>query len=159
MPRFTLQPTCNYPLFSAGCTLDRASWTFRATFANPGPAGFPHTFDIANIDSRLVGFAVADYFAGGFIEMGAGPTYEVLPIVRSTAMVDQALTLTLTLARDPRFYPLAGQAVALIPGCDARAETCKTKFFNYLNFGGHPFIPKANASVTPPNASQNTGKK
>ena len=35
----------------------------------------------------------------------------------------------------------AGDLVRLEPGCDKRAETCRLKFDNFLNFRGFPHIP------------------
>jgi hypothetical protein len=35
-----------------------------------------------------------------------------------------------------------GQAVQLVPGCDGQASTCTTKFSNYANLRGMPFIPQ-----------------
>ena len=35
----------------------------------------------------------------------------------------------------------AGDLVRLEAGCDKRAETCKFKFSNFLNFRGFPDIP------------------
>lgn len=34
-----------------------------------------------------------------------------------------------------------GTRVRLVAGCDKRAETCRAKFANFLNFGGFPHIP------------------
>ncbi|MBS9781849.1 MAG: phage BR0599 family protein [Gammaproteobacteria bacterium] len=39
---------------------------------------------------------------------------------------------------------IAGQTVALYPGCDHLKETCKNKFNNLDNFGGFPYIPIKN---------------
>jgi uncharacterized phage protein (TIGR02218 family) len=35
----------------------------------------------------------------------------------------------------------AGDAVRVVSGCDKRAETCRGKFFNFINFRGFPHIP------------------
>jgi uncharacterized phage protein (TIGR02218 family) len=37
--------------------------------------------------------------------------------------------------------PQVGDRVRLIAGCDKRAETCREKFNNYLNFRGFPHLP------------------
>ncbi|WP_444455636.1 DUF2163 domain-containing protein [Rhodobacter capsulatus] len=37
--------------------------------------------------------------------------------------------------------PMAGDLVRIEPGCDKRAETCRLKFDNFLNFRGFPHIP------------------
>lgn len=46
----------------------------------------------------------------------------------------------------------AGDRVRLIAGCDKRAETCRTKFDNFLNFRGFPDIPGDDWLMTYPSA-------
>ena len=160
LPRFTAQPTCNYALFSPGCTLLKDNWTFTAAISAPGTPGFPFVFSLAGL-ARVIGAPpvyTADYFAGGWLEFGTGAVREVIPVLRSTLPAGGVFDVTLS--RDPRPpFPTGGETVVLYPGCDARRETCIGKFNNYANFGGHPFIPKANSSVVRPEASQNVGKK
>jgi uncharacterized phage protein (TIGR02218 family) len=38
-------------------------------------------------------------------------------------------------------------SVDAYPGCDGRAETCKDKFDNIVNFLGFPFIPEENPAL------------
>lgn len=38
-------------------------------------------------------------------------------------------------------HPVAGDRIRLTAGCDKRAETCRLKFNNYLNFRGFPHLP------------------
>jgi uncharacterized phage protein (TIGR02218 family) len=35
----------------------------------------------------------------------------------------------------------AGDRVRVVAGCDKRAETCRAKFGNFMNFRGFPHIP------------------
>jgi uncharacterized phage protein (TIGR02218 family) len=37
-----------------------------------------------------------------------------------------------------------GDSVEVFAGCDRTVETCKAKFSNVVNFGGHPLIPPIN---------------
>ena len=37
--------------------------------------------------------------------------------------------------------PAQGDLVRIEAGCDRRAETCRLKFSNFLNFRGFPHIP------------------
>jgi uncharacterized phage protein (TIGR02218 family) len=37
--------------------------------------------------------------------------------------------------------PMPGDVVRLIAGCDKRAQTCRSKFNNFLNFRGFPHMP------------------
>ena len=45
--------------------------------------------------------------------------------------------------------PAAGDRVRLVAGCDKRAETCRLKFLNYLNFRGFPHLPPEDWLLTP----------
>ena len=157
VPRFVLQTGCNYALFGAGCTLLTANWRFTAQVQNPGAPGYPYAF-VLNSLARSVGAAPAytqDWFAGGWIEFGAGLTYQRRGILLST--VPAAGVLTVTLDRDPAPFPSIGNAVVLFPGCDGLFGTCIAKFNNELNFGGHPFLPASNPSLI--QQQVNGGKK
>lgn len=46
-------------------------------------------------------------------------------------------------------HPAVGDRVRLIAGCDKRAETCRMKFLNYLNFRGFPHLPPEDWLMTP----------
>lgn len=158
-PRFRLQPGCNHALFSTGCGLASANWRFTATLTNPGTPGYPFTFDLGSL-ARAIGTMptiTAGWFAGGWIEFGAGASMVRRAILDSTAPVSGALTVTL--ARDPSPFPSVGASVALYPGCDGAFATCSAKFANQLNFGGHPFMPPSNPSLVKLSASLGGGKK
>ena len=45
--------------------------------------------------------------------------------------------------------PAIGDRVRLITGCDKRAETCRMKFLNYLNFRGFPHLPSEDWLMAP----------
>ncbi|UXU74970.1 MULTISPECIES: DUF2163 domain-containing protein [unclassified Paracoccus (in: a-proteobacteria)] len=45
--------------------------------------------------------------------------------------------------------PAAGDRVRLIAGCDKRAQTCRMKFQNYLNFRGFPHLPPEDWLMAP----------
>ena len=47
----------------------------------------------------------------------------------------------LTLWQEPGRRPAAGDRFRVVAGCDKRAETCRAKFANLLNFRGFPHIP------------------
>jgi hypothetical protein len=154
-PRFRMQVGCNHALFSAGCGLANANWEFTATVSNPGTIGYPFTFDLTGL-TRTIGVlptVTAGWFAGGWAEFGSGATLSRRSIVNNTANIAGALTITL--ARDPIPFPAPFSSVKLYPGCDGAKATCQTKFSNYANFGGHPFLPPTNPSLV--KLSQNVG--
>lgn len=152
LPNFRIQPVCNHALFRPGCDLSKAAWEFSATVSAPGVAGYPFTFGLSGLTGPA-SVTEANYFAGGWVEIGR----DKISVRASTAPSSGALTVTL--ARDPREYPAAGSPLKLFPGCDGRWETCKSKFNNGDNFGGHPHVPTSNPSLVKLSTAVNGGKK
>lgn len=156
LPSFLIGPMCNWSVFSAGCGLSADDWKFNAKIKDPGQPGFPFTFELKEL-TRVSGPTptyFTNWFAGGWIELGSGRDWQRLPIL--TSSLPSGGIFTVTLSRDPDPFPEIDDPVVLYPGCDGRPETCRAyhaqtnpegKFNNYLNFGGHPFVPTANPSL------------
>lgn len=158
-PRFRMQVGCNHALFSTGCGLSKTAWEFTASVLNPGSPGYPFTFDLFNL-ARTIGTVPtigAGWFAGGWAEFGTGSNLSRRAILDNTA--NSGGLITLTLARDPSPFPSAFGAVKLYPGCDGSKTTCNDKFANYVNFGGHPFLPPTNPSLVKMSQNVGGGKK
>jgi uncharacterized phage protein (TIGR02218 family) len=87
----------------------------------------------------LVGFDDA-WFVGGVLtwltgaNAGAAGTLKVDRMVSSTRR-------RLELWQEPGMPVAVGDRFRVTAGCDKRAETCKAKFDNLLNFRGFPHIP------------------
>lgn len=153
--RFRLQPTCNHILYSEGCGVPDSAMRHDATVTTPGGRGWPYVFGLTAL-ARHSGDPLAiseNWFAGGWIEIGADKVQ-----IRSSTEPHSGV-LSVTLSRDPLAFPSAGDAVALYPGCDGRWDTCRSKFANRLNFGGHPHIPVSNPSLVKLSSAANGGKK
>ena len=150
--RFRIQPTCNHVLFGAGCGLDSSAWIYSGALASSGACGWPFVFQISELSGPGAPPA-ENWFAGGWIEVGG----DRVPIRQSTAAVDGSVSLTLS--RDPRPFPVSGEEVSIYPGCDGRWETCGEKFSNRLNFGGHRLVPASNPSLVKLSTAVNGGKK
>jgi hypothetical protein len=144
-------------LISAGCTLLKANWKFTAQVTPPLFAIFPFTLNLTDL-ARATGANpafFANWFAPGVIEWGNGAAIQRRAIIGSTVPVAGAFAVTLH-----RYFngvPNIGDTVVLYPGCDGIYTTCKAydaannptgKFDNFPNFGGEPFTPVANPSVT-----------
>lgn len=73
----------------------------------------------------------ADHWArfGNFLHNATGERREVLSQVGTT------LTINV-----PFVDAAAGHAVSVYPGCDHLVLTCRNKFVNVANFGGHPYM-------------------
>lgn len=53
--------------------------------------------------------------------------------------------------------PAEGDRVDLVAGCDGRAETCKAKFNNFMNFRGFPHVPGEDWLTSYPTSSGANG--
>lgn len=164
IPGFLFQPMCNYLLFTPGCALAKADWKCTATVQDAGAVGYPFEFvleGLTGVGARAIAAIAAglgaDWFSLGWMEMGAGLLWQMRPVLLSAAPV--AGVLTVTLDRDPAPYPVNGDAVVLYPGCDQQGQTCRVKFDNWLNFGGHEFMPLGNPSAVRTNQTGAGGKK
>jgi len=158
MPRWLRGPSCAATLFHDGCNLSLSEWRWTARIAGEVTSDWPFLLPLAGLTpAGSVELHQADAFAGGWVEWGSGIDLQQRPIVASSAVA--AGGLVLTLGRPFFGQPLSGDAVALVPGCDLQASTCQTKFRNYQNFRGHPFVPAANPTLVKRSDGASGGKK
>lgn len=120
-PSVYFQAQCNHRLFDDGCSLNQA--------------GFQYTTTVSTIADKVltVGsiFANPDgYFKSGkIIRVSDGEQRLIKSQVSTTIEIGTAFR-NLTL----------GDSVTIVAGCDHLAKTCRDKFFNIENYGGHPFM-------------------
>lgn len=134
IPRFYIQNGCNYSVFSGPCGLAKATW------AKTGPIGGTLPGDSVTFvpGSAPSGTYADKWFAAGWLEVtgtdGSAHSRAILDCSESSG------TWTLKLNR---LLPAtcAGQTASVYPGCDGNYSTCKGKFANGAQFGGHPFTP------------------
>lgn len=145
LPRWLIQPTCNWAVYDTACGLDRIAWKRTAEVLD---AFTPNSHRLL---VRALGAGAsaipAHAFAGGWLEyeIEEGPTGS-RTILDSTA-ANGSGDLELSLASDLHPWPEVGQEITIFPGCDGRRETCQTVFANYVRFGGFPFMPVGNPSM------------
>ena len=155
--------------------MKRAAWQFTGLVAYPISAGFPYEINLSSLTgigasaiAALAGTGMfVNWFAFGWIEIGAGSNIQRRAVIGST--VPAAGAITITLHRYLSALPAAGATVTLYPGCDGQYTTCQAynsgtnptgKFGNKNNFGADPFTPTGNPSVTgQPNVGVQGGKK
>lgn len=151
LPRHVFQTRCNYALFEPStCKLSRAAFEVAATITA-----------IDSTDPTIVTVSVASdlathWFAEGWIEVGTGNTEEIRTVKDSTRIDATHQQLVLT---RPLFANTVAATLVALPGCDHRNTACQTKFDNYTNFGGHPYMPTDNqiakvANVNPAGAGK-----
>jgi hypothetical protein len=138
-PRFLMSVTDNYTQFSAPTQLNANAFRIAGTFVTPD-----HTSQTVVVVSSAGHGKAADYFAGGWLETGAGVNFERRGILHSEPTAPNKVTLHVD---RPLLKALNSANVNLYPGYDGSIDQCETKFSNRINFGGHPYIPNVNPAV------------
>lgn len=96
------------------------------------------------------------WFEGGFCKVLSGVGSGLQTMIKSDVIEGTRRRVTLWSALPSRI--VAGDSIGLIAGCDKRAETCREKFANLLNFQGFPDIPGDDWLVSVPRSDRsNTG--
>ena len=90
----------------------------------------------------------AGWFEHGRVEFLDGPAQGLEGWVKIDAM-PAAGVRAVELWTAPGAVPAVGDRVRLIAGCDKRAETCRMKFLNFLNFRGFPHLPPEDWLISP----------
>jgi uncharacterized phage protein (TIGR02218 family) len=156
-PRMLIAETCNYHVFDTRtCKAGRLRYETVAEVlsvqVDPPQLVVELSFPLG---TRFDDWISEGYFAGGFLEVGTGNTFAVRTILTSVESDPGELTIKLN-------APVAvavGQRITLIAGCDGAAETCKTKFDNFVNFGGFVAVPEKNLTMTAIDAVTSQGGK
>ncbi|MCE6950330.1 DUF2163 domain-containing protein [Cereibacter sphaeroides] len=101
--------------------------------------------------------AFADrWFEQGRLVVLSGAAMGVVGVVKNDRLAGGVRTVELWEAMGPAILP--GDLVRLEAGCDRRAETCREKFRNFMNFRGFPHLPGEDwLSAYPASAKVNDG--
>ncbi|QIE41650.1 DUF2163 domain-containing protein [Rhodobacteraceae bacterium SC52] len=125
-------------------------------------APFVATAQIASVLGRqeftlsgLGGYGV-DWFVRGHFEMVSGNASGLAAMIKSDELIGTERQMRLW--QELRAAPAVGDLVRLRVGCDKRADTCRNKFNNFLNFRGFPHIPGEDWLMAyPRNGDSNAG--
>ena len=131
VPSIYYQSQCNHVLYDGRCAVARSGFQVDTSVSSVNVNG-----TVVVVSS--VGGNVDQFFkAGEIIRTGDG---------ERRLIVDQVgATLTLNF---PFPELQTADSVSIFAGCDRTAPTCRDKFSNIENFGGHPFIPDRNVFET-----------
>jgi len=103
----------------------------------------------------LVNFE-ARWFQNGYLRVLSGAAAGLGGVIRSDGFRDSVRVVDLWQAL--AVAPVAGDLLRLEAGCDKRAETCRLKFHNFLNYRGFPHIPGSDWAMSyPTRAGVNDG--
>jgi uncharacterized phage protein (TIGR02218 family) len=121
IPNVRFQPLCNHFLFDDRCMLNAADYDVAANVS---------TVASTTIVVSTVGGNPDQWFqAGELVRTLDGERRLIVSQVGTTLRIN---------------YPfrelVPGNALTLFPGCDHTIKTCRVKFSNHRNFGGHPNV-------------------
>ena len=128
----TFLRTCAAVLGDARCRVDTTDPAFAVTLSV-----------LARDDLREIVVDRADYtdrwFEQGRIEVVSGAAKGIAAGIKSDRAAGSRRRIVLWHALRATLKP--GDQVRLVAGCDRRAETCRVKFANLINFRGFPDMP------------------
>ena len=125
VPKVYYQSQCNHVLYDARCTVARAAFTVETAV---------DTAIGVDVDVLSVGGQADQFYKGGVLERVSDGERRLVVSQITTNLVLNFPFRTLN----------NGDTVRLVAGCDRTVETCRDKFSNIINFGGHPLIPIVN---------------
>lgn len=123
------QRTCNHRLYSTGCGIARHH-LFCVTPTVLTVSGV--TLVVSSMSGQADGWAKH----GEVVRLYDGERRSILEQVGTT------LTLDMPFAELD-----SGDAIEVWAGCNWLVETCRDKFNNVVNFGGHPHFPESNPTA------------
>jgi uncharacterized phage protein (TIGR02218 family) len=129
----TVLRTCDRALGDARCRFDLSA----AGFSGEGEL-LEGSRGAGLVASGLDGFA-GDWFTHGVLTWLSGANAGASSTVKADRLAGGGRRLTLW--RSPGSAVAAGDRFRVAAGCDKRADTCRAKFGNLLNFRGFPHIP------------------
>ena len=147
LPVMAVQQHCNYVLFDAQCSHRGPNDTSGGEVGGgtlPGPvrADFQIAVTLASVSANGLTITLVDaggkpdaWATFGRVIMAGGETRRVLSHVGPVLNIDVPFALG-----------DISTAIVVEAGCDHIVGTCRDKFSNVVNFGGHPYI---NSSINP----------
>lgn len=127
IPLWCHQAFCNNQLYDGQCTVDRNAFKISAVITISGNDLISAAFTSQPSDWLTLGHVLTAYNDIRLITNHVGDT------------------ITLQIPFDSRLA--SGATVTAFAGCDKKYSTCDTKFANFPNFKGFPFIPANNPVI------------
>ncbi len=147
-------------VFQRDCTAVLGDARCRADLTLPGRSEERPAETV--VEGRIFDFALMDlqaerWFERGLLRVLSGAAAGLCGIVKhDRRRPGGARRIELW---QPIALPVApGDLIRIEPGCDKRAETCRLKFGNIVNFQGYPFIPTEDWLVAVPRPSARAGE-
>jgi uncharacterized phage protein (TIGR02218 family) len=135
----TFQATCDAALGDSRCQVDLETPEFK------GSGDVIQLIRSRAFFASGIGAFAAGWFAGGTVEWTSGQNAGRFAEVMFHDVSSGSVSITLL---EVPVRPIAPSDTFVIrAGCDKRAETCRAKFANMVNFRGYPHIPGQDAMI------------
>jgi len=128
VPVYRYGPQCNWTVFDDNCTLDEDSYKTEDCAVTVSLDGLQLTSDSFSGEADGY-FTIGNIVSGEHERMVMDHTGDIIQI------------------RYPVSTLATGGNVVIYAGCDGDIETCRDRFSNVVNFGGHPYIPLDNPTT------------
>lgn len=122
LPRYSFQNLCNHYLYDDRCKVVEGLFTVVGVVSVVNEL----VITVPGLSAKPDGT-----YTAGFIKLQAANDFRLI-----TDHVGNDITILIGFPGD-----VTGVAVDVTEGCDHSLPTCKTKFDNVINYGGHPFVP------------------
>jgi uncharacterized phage protein (TIGR02218 family) len=132
-PYHVYGPSCRWPLYGTGCTVNPASFVVAGT-VGASPIAMLFNSNLTQADG---------WFAQGYVIFTSGANTGINRGVRKYLNASGQILLWVPLP----FAPAPGDTFNAYPGCDHTSATCSGKFSNLVNFGGFPSIPVPETAI------------
>ncbi len=145
--------TCDRVLGDAKCGVDTSAPEFSVeAVAAAGSSGA-----VLGVEGDLTAYA-AEWFVHGRVVWIDGRNAGTSQSVKADRVLSGG-GREVELWQEPPAGLQAGDRFRLVSGCDKRAESCRAKFVNFMNFRGFPHIPGEDWVTAYPRRGQgNTGR-
>ncbi|MBI1867721.1 MAG: DUF2163 domain-containing protein [Methylocystis sp.] len=128
----SFQRACSADLGDERCRFDLSTQGFSTTGSVSSSAG-------SSMVAALAGVFDANFFTGGRMTFASGANAGGRVTIKSHTQSGTSANFAFW---TPLAHPLAaGDAFAVVAGCDKSPATCQQKFANFLNFRGVPHMP------------------
>jgi hypothetical protein len=131
-PRNCYQANCHHTLYDSYCGLNKSNFSESSISIEENSTTTKIYCTLAH---------PAGYFTNGIVEFLDGNNSG---LKRAVKIHEDGV---LTLATPLLFTPEENDTFTVRAGCNKSIDMCKTKFNNFANFGGTPFIPEGDSTI------------
>lgn len=146
LPGFKIQHHCNYRFCNANCKLSISSFKSEAASIDSADlSNEGYTVRCNSLTGTLTnptdpGAGTGDRFANGYLEIGTGDDYQIRMIKKTTVHAGTDRSFDLNRPLDSSKLDNSDGNIDVYAGCGGTKWECEF-YNNYVNFGGHPFVP------------------